>query len=103
MDCREHLETLKDRDIPTITRNKPNRVLAIRGSVIEVMREQRGTVPIAHVQQALDALYENRSLRINKATLGHSDTAFIGAVLAQLPDVEVIRNPQSVLLPSADG
>jgi hypothetical protein len=35
--------------------------------------------------------------------LGHSNTAFIGAVLAQLPNVEVIRNPQSVLLPSADG
>jgi hypothetical protein len=100
MDAREHLARLKGRDIPTITHKKSNRVLSVHGSEVEVMREQRGTVPVAHVQQALDKLYTDGVLRINKATLGHSNTAFVGAVLAQLPDVEVVRSPQSVCLTS---
>ncbi len=98
MDAREHLAKLKGRDIPTITQRKPNRVLTVHSSEVEVMREKRGTVPMAHVQQALDRLYRDGQLRINKATLGHSNTAFVGAVLAQLPDVEVVTNPQLVRL-----
>jgi hypothetical protein len=98
MDARGHLARLKGRDIATITHEKPNRVLSVHGSVVEVMREQRGTVPVAHVQQALDKLYRDGVLRINKATLGHSNTAFVGAVLAQLPEVEVVRSPRSVHL-----
>lgn len=95
-DARRLLTALINRPITTITHEKTNCVLAVDGLRAEVMREQRGAVPVAHVQQALDALYRDGELRIDKRTLGHSNTAFVGAVLAQLPDVESLTNPQRV-------
>jgi hypothetical protein len=75
---------------------KPNRVRTVEGDYAYVEREQSGRVPIADVQAAIDVLYRGGELRINKATLGHSNTAFVGAVLRELPDVEVLTRPQRV-------
>jgi hypothetical protein len=96
LDARKLLTGLIDKPLRTITYDKPNRVLALEGRYALVEREQRGRVPIAHVQRALDALYHDGELRVNKATLRHSNTAFIGAVLRELPDAEVLVNPQRV-------
>jgi hypothetical protein len=90
------LKRLIDRPLHTITQEKLNRVCAVEGDYAYVEREQSGRVPIADVQAAIDLLDRDGELRINPATLGHSNTAFVGAVLRELPDVEVMTRPQRV-------
>ena len=90
------LKRLIDKPLYTITQEKLNLVRTVEGDYAYVEREQSGRVPIADVQAAIDALYRDGKLRINKATLGHSNTAFVGAVLRELPNVEVLVRPQRV-------
>jgi hypothetical protein len=94
--ARRLLKRLIDKPLHTITQEKPNWVRAVEGDYAYVEREQSGRVPIADVQAAIDVLYRDGKLRINKATLGHSNTAFVGAVLRELPDAEVLTRPQRV-------
>lgn len=86
----------------TITDAKPNRVIGLEGASVRVQTNDSGEagalVPIRYVQQALDALYRDGELRINKATLRHRRTAFIGAALRELPDVEAVTRPQRLRL-----
>ena len=98
LDARQFLATLVDKPLVTITDRKPNRVMRLEGDSVRVETDHSGVqgalVPILWVQQAMDALYEDGELRINKKTLGHKRTAFIGAALSQLPDVEVVLPDQ---------
>jgi hypothetical protein len=71
------LKRLIDKPLYTITQEKLNLVRTVEGDYAYVEREQSGRVPIADVQAAIDALYRDGKLRINKATLGHSNTAFV--------------------------
>lgn len=93
-DAREFLATLVAKDLQTITHQNPNRVLGLEGSCVRVQTADSGDdgalVPIRYVQRAMDALDRDGELRINKATLGHRRTAFIGAALRDLPDVEIV-------------
>jgi hypothetical protein len=98
-DARIFLTGLTGVPLRTITQHKPNRVLSVEGGHVVVATEvspDGARVPIALVQAAMDALYRDGELRINKATLKHRRTAFVGAVLRELPDVEVLTNPQRV-------
>jgi hypothetical protein len=98
VDARQFLGTLVDKQLFTITDREPNRVMALEGDFVRVETDHSGAngalVEIRWVQDAIDALYENGELRINKATLGHKRTAFIGAALSQLPDIEVVLPSQ---------
>jgi hypothetical protein len=90
------LKRLIDKPLRTIKQEKLNRVRTVEGDYAYVEREQAGRVPIANVQAAIDVLDRDGELRINKATLGHSNTSFVGAVLRELQDVEVLTRPQRV-------
>jgi len=94
VDARQFLATLVDKPLFTITDREVNRVMRLEGDSVRAETDHSGAkgalVPILWVQQALDALYRDGELRINKATLKHKRTAFIGAALSQLPDVEVV-------------
>jgi hypothetical protein len=100
-DARELLIGLTGRPIRTITHSKQNKILRLDGdtAVVATDRSPSGrAVPIAWVQQALDALYRDGELQINKRTLGHRRTAFVGAVLRELPDVDVLTDPQRLVV-----
>ena len=103
-DARQFLATLVDKPLFTITDRKPNCVMGLEGDFVRVETDHSGIegalVPILWVQQAIDALYEDEDgeLRIDKKTLGHKRTAFIGAALSQLPDVEVVLPDQRLRL-----
>ena len=99
-DARAFQTTIVNKPLRTITYNRPNRVIGLEGNSVRVVTDDSGEVgelvPIRYVQDAVDALYRDGELRINKATLGHRRTAFIGAALRELPDVEVLTRPQRV-------
>lgn len=97
-DARAFLTTLIGRSLHTITDNNLNRVLGLEGDRVRVWTDHSGDkgalVEIRFVQQAMDVLERNGELRINKATLGHKRTAFIGAALRELPNVEAVMPNQ---------
>lgn len=87
------LRSLVDRDIATVT-GRRNRVLAVEGDQVLVATGRSPTgrkVQVAWVQDALDQLLENGSIEISVSSVGYR-SAFIGAVLSQLPDAEVDRS-----------
>jgi len=59
-------------------------------------------VPIGWVQDAIDRLEETGEVRVNVGSVGYR-SAFVGAVLAQLPGTEILKEPQRVRLMSRDG
>jgi len=91
------LARLVGQPLRTLTYENPNRVLRLEGghAIVETQKNPSGApVPVRWVQDAIDGLYRDGELRVNKATLRHRRTAFVGAVLRELPDVEVLTKPQ---------
>ncbi len=87
------LRSLVDQDITTVT-GRPNRILAVEGDQVLVAtgRSPAGQpVPVAWVQDALDRLLRDGSIEISVASVRYR-SAFIGAVLSQLPGAEVDRS-----------
>jgi hypothetical protein len=105
-DARAFLTTLVGKPLRTITHNNSNTVLGLEGDSVRVRTDDSGDegalVPIRYVQQGMDALYRDGELRINKATLGHRRTAFIGAALRELQNVEVVVPSQRLRVSSDD-
>lgn len=96
-DAQTLLMHLAGKPLYTLTRERPNRVLRLDGSRVLVATEKSPEgklIPIAWIQAAIYELERHGELRINKETLGHRRTAFIGAVLRELPRVEVLKDPQ---------
>ena len=87
------LASLVGRDIETVT-GRWNRVLSIEGDYVVVATSKSPAgkrVPIAWVQEALDRLQQDGVIEISVASVRYR-SAFVGAVLCQLPDAEVDRS-----------
>lgn len=98
MDAQNYLGTLIGKTIYTLGGRKPNRILAIEGDQIIVATDKSPAgepVPIAPVQDALDRLFRDRELAISVESVGYR-SAFIGAVLGTLPDIELETRPLRV-------
>ena len=84
------LRELTGRQLSTLS-GRANRILEIRGDdvIVATSRSPAGQpVPIAWVQEALDRLREERVISIDVDSVGYR-SAFIGAVLRELPDARV--------------
>jgi hypothetical protein len=98
VDARAHLASLVGHEIKTLT-GRPNRVLRIEGDdvVVSTTRSPLGKpVPIAWVQGALDLLEREGEVVVDVDTLGYR-SAFIGAVLAMVPDTRTALGPPRVI------
>ena len=107
MDARQHLKDLQGQTIYTLAQRRPNRILAIEGdSVIIATEKSPGgePVPIEWVQDALDRLFRDGEVLVSVKSVGYR-SAFIGAVLGTLREVEVLTRPRRVRLDTrkADG
>ena len=102
IEARKLLARLTAQTLRTLTYEKPNTVMGLEGSKVRVRTNESPPdgrlAPVAYVQEAIDTLYREGELRIDKATLGHRRTAFVGAVLREIPGVEVLTRPQRVRL-----
>lgn len=93
MDARGLLESLVGRRLQTVT-GRENRVLGWDAATVGVWtaRSPFGQpVPIAWVQDALDRLERDREIEISVQSVGYR-SAFIGAVLREVPGAEVVRS-----------
>jgi hypothetical protein len=100
MDARQHLNALVGRTIYTLSRQRPNRVLELQDDMVIVATQKSPggePVPIAWVQDALDRLFRDGEIVVSVESVGYR-SAFIGAVLGTLPDVEVLTGPRRVRL-----
>jgi hypothetical protein len=103
----EALDILRDLvgvPIHTVT-GKENVVLRVTGdsALVATERSPAGErVPALDVQHGLDLLRRDGSVLVNVDTLGHR-SAFVGAVLASLPDMVVTLGPARVLLRTGDA
>jgi hypothetical protein len=91
-DIRRHLEALVGTSIPTIARKQENRILEIRGGdvIVATSRSPQGKpVPIQEIEAAWLNLKRRGELSIEVKTVGYR-SAFVGAVLATVPEVEVV-------------
>lgn len=98
-DARSLLVELVGRPLQTLS-GRPNRIVRLDGAdvVVATGRSPGGAVvPIAWVQDAIDLLAAKGELRVDVDTVGHR-SAFVGAVLRELPGTTVLRNPQRVAL-----
>jgi hypothetical protein len=89
MDAREYLTDLVGQTIETF-KGRPNKVIAveINDVIVGTQRSPAGKpVPIAWIQVALDRLIADGEVEVSVKSLGHR-SAFLGAVLASLPDAE---------------
>lgn len=102
-DAKTVLSGLVGRPIRTLT-GKPNHVLRLEGVrvIVGTNRNPAGQpVEVATVQSAIDELYAAGELAISKDTVGYR-SAFIGAVIRQLPGVHVSTNPRRAFLTTAN-
>lgn len=91
-DARRLLESLIGRRLQTVS-GRENRVLGCDADTVRVWtaRSPAGQlVPIAWVQEALDRLERDREIEISVRSLRYR-SAFVGAVLRELPGAEVMR------------
>ena len=98
-DIRAHLLGLVGQTIPTLT-GRPNTILAVRGDdvIVGTDRSPQGQpVPISDAQAAADEVYSGGHLHIAPGSVGYR-SAFVGAVLRSLPDVETAADPPSARL-----
>jgi hypothetical protein len=87
------LQSLVGRRLQTVT-GRENRVLGCDRETVVVWtaRSPAGQrVPIAWVQDALDRLERDREIEISVQSVGYR-SAFIGAVLREVPGAEVVRS-----------
>jgi hypothetical protein len=90
--AKQLLASLVGKDIETVT-GRWNRVLRLEGDqvVVATGRSPAGQeVPIAWVEEAFDRLRREGTIEISVASVRYR-SAFVGAVLSQLPGAEVDR------------
>src|SRR5690348_8186767 len=91
-DAKRFLESLVNKPLATVT-GRSNRVLAVKGDsvVVWTARSPKGQeVPLRWVQEALERIERDREIEISVDSVGYR-SAFIGAVLRELPGAEVVR------------
>jgi len=91
-DARALLRSIEGRSLQTVT-GRENRVLRVDQANVLVWttRSPGGqAVPIAWVQNAVDRLERDGEIEISVASVGHR-SAFVGAVLLQLPGAHAVR------------
>ena len=99
-DARHVLKQLVGQTIHTVGQAKPNEVLRVEGDnvVVATSKSPGGEpVPIQSVQNALDQLYREGNLLLDVGTTGFR-SAFIGAMLATIPEIEVKTRPRRAAL-----
>jgi hypothetical protein len=99
IDARALLTSLIGRDIETMT-GRRNRILRVDSETVLVgtNRSPAGrSVPIGWVQDALDRLVEEGELEISVPSVGYR-SAFIGAVLMQIPGAAGDIHPRRIRL-----
>lgn len=100
-DARAHLESLIGRTVFTVARRRPNIILGVDDGEVHVRTERskgRGEkVAIADVQATFDRVWDGEEVPIHPRSVGYR-SAFIGAVLASMPDVETLEDPWRVRL-----
>jgi hypothetical protein len=96
------LRSLVGKPLATIT-GRENRILSVEAGQVRVWtrRSPEGrNVPVAWVQDALDRLEQDGEIEISVAAVGYR-SAFIGAVLQQLPGAQAVRtSPPRIRLPT---
>jgi hypothetical protein len=100
IEARALLTALVGQEIDTMT-GRPNRILRVDSETVLVgtTKSPAGQpVPIRWVQDALDRLVEEGDVEISEASVGYR-SAFIGAVLMQVPGVIGTTRPRRVKLP----
>lgn len=84
----------------TMDRRKPNRILEVsadRALVATGQSPDGKPVKIAELQDAADRLYRDGELGISVRNVGYR-SAFVGAVLATLPDTVAELRPRRIRL-----
>jgi hypothetical protein len=100
IDARTFLEGLRGRELRTLSRNMPNRVLEVttEEAIVATERSPKGErVPLSEVQRALDRLFTERELAVTVSELDSHRSSFIGTALATLPQVDVVGERPRVL------
>ena len=103
IDAGVYLRSLVGKTLSTVS-GKPNTVLAVdvvAGSVLGATEKspQGAPVPIEDVQAGLDLLLERGEVLVwSPALLKHRRSAFVGAVLASLPNARSELCPARVIL-----
>ena len=90
--------------IQTVT-GRPNRVLAIDGDevIVGTDRSPRGQpVAISEIEAAARQLASAGEIRVSPEEMASHRSAFVVAVLATMPSVDVLRRPARLRLRSAD-
>lgn len=103
-ELRSHIQSLVGQEIPTIT-GRSNVVISIDDDAVLVgtSRSPEGQpVPLEEIEAAHTQLLSAGELAINPGTVGYR-SAFIGAVLASLPDAEAETDPPRVRLVELRG
>ena len=98
-DVRALLKKLVGKTIPTAT-GAPNKIVAVAGPSVAVgtAKSPEGReVAIAEVQNAVDRLFRDGTLEISKESVGYR-SAFVGAVIGQIPGVRILTNPRRAVL-----
>ena len=98
-DAAQVLAGLVGKTIPTLT-DKPNSVIRLEdGCVIVGTKKSPGGRPveISQIQSAIDRLYAAGELEISVPSVDYR-SAFVGAVIQQLPGVRVGTNPRRAWL-----
>ena len=103
-DARVVLSRLQGRTLRTLARDAPNKILRIEAGAVVVATEKspKGkSVPIAWVQEAINRLVDRGELVVTTKVLGMpigSRSAFLSAVLRELPGVEELDDPKRLRL-----
>jgi hypothetical protein len=100
VDARAFVESLRGRELKTLSQGKTNRVLDLVGDDVLVSTEPSPggeRVPLVEVQRALDSLLQEGELSVTVDEIGSHRSSFIGAALATMPGVEVVGNRPKVL------
>ena len=105
LDARQHLKSLQGQTIYTLAQRRANRIVHVEGDSVIVATDKSPhgePVPIQRVQDALDELFREGEIVVTVESVGYR-SAFIGAVLGTLPDVEVLTRPRRVRLTRGGG
>lgn len=98
-DMRAYMEGLIGRELRTPIEREPNWVVGFRGTRVIVATKGNpagAAVSLSLVQDAVDRIYEGEEVVFNP----HNRSAFLGAVLGTMDDVEVLRDPRRARLAS---
>lgn len=104
-DARSFLHSLVGKPLRTVT-GRENRILDVGEDDVRVWttRSPNGQpVPVEWVQDALDRIEHDREIEISVDSVGYR-SAFIGAVLRELPGARAIRGSRPrIRLPPSGG